>query len=105
MDGMFNGGEDDIDDEKMWDFDVEGRASNSAPPPLSEKMSGGENCCIPIITACIKFWPKQNNVKLRKMLMWDVGISDDWWWTTVDDIIGRNCRCRCGITDGGYSIE
>ena len=46
MDGMFNGGEDDIDDEKMWDFDVEGRASNSAPPPLSEKMSGGKKIAV-----------------------------------------------------------
>ena len=47
MDGMFNGGEDDIDDEKMWDFDVEGQASNSAPPPLSEKMSGGRKLLYP----------------------------------------------------------
>ena len=46
MDGMFNGGEDDTDDEKMWDFDVEGRASYSAPPPLSEKMSGGKKIAV-----------------------------------------------------------
>ena len=37
MEGMLNGGEDDIDDEQMWDFDDEGRATTSAPPPLSEK--------------------------------------------------------------------
>jgi hypothetical protein len=47
MDGMFNGGEDDIHDEQMWDFDDEGRASTSAPPPLSEKISGGKKIADP----------------------------------------------------------